>query len=917
MDFRISADDRVGNQPSRVSKPKARSRGKSGDRVEPTLGQSMGFSVADERPARSTKGSGGGGKPPKRPRPGKAQPKKRRSRSGGFLMGLLWWGFVACLWVGIAGIGVIVYYGAQLPSSNTWAIPDRPPNIRILASDGSLISNRGATGGEAITYRELPYYVPAAIIASEDRRFMSHFGVDPIGLVSVAIESVQARDITRGASTITQQVAKNLFLTPDQTLGRKVQEAILAVWLEQNYTKEEILELYMNRVYFGAGATGIEAAAQTYFGVSARNLSLGQAAMLAGILPAPSAYNPKSNPERAIERQRLSLAAMARDGFITQEEAEAAQIDPNQTVRTRVAGSEDYVADWVESLMTSYIGEIKTDVVVQTTIDFKLQKDAEFIVKEAVANEGPNRGFSQGALVAMDVDGTVRAMVGGVDYQASQYNRAVTAKRQPGSTFKPFVYMAAMEKGYTPDTLAEDAQFEYQGWSPRNASGKYAGTVTLRQGLAYSLNTIAARLAIDVTPEAVIDVATRMGISSPLTPVPSIALGTQEVNLLELTSAYAPFANGGMGVIPNVITSIQSKDGEILYQASDAGPGRVVDPTVLAQMNDMLETAVEVGTGKGANLGGWEFGGKTGTSQNARDALFVGYTAAMVTGVWLGNDNDTKTTLSGGNVPASIWSEFMTKAHEGKQIASIPGGSYEGQLVSQPVLDPATGQAVIDPATGQPMTQYVDAGTGQPVQTMTDPATGQLMQLDPATGQYVPATAMSANQPIQTGQMVDPATGLPVGGQQIDPATGLPVAGQQIDPATGMPVGNTGGGMLVDANGVQIDPATGLPLGQVVGGNQVVQPQAVDPVTGFPLQPQSNGVGQAPIDPATGLPMNLVVDPATGQQVWVPSAPAQQQPQVIQPQQIQPPANLGETVPIQNERSQRTLMDLIFGDQQN
>ena len=904
MDFRISADDRVGNQPSKGNKPKAQPRASKGERVEPSIGgpvigQSMGFSVADERPSRKTSGSGGDVKPPNTPRRGRAQPpKKKRSRSGGFLMGLLWWGFVACIWGGIAVIGIVVYYGAQLPSANTWAIPDRPPNIRILAADGSLISNRGATGGEAITYRELPYYVPAAIIASEDRRYMSHFGVDPLGLISVAIESVQARGVTRGASTITQQVAKNLFLTPDQTLGRKVQEAILAVWLEQNYTKEEILELYMNRVYFGAGATGIEAAAQTYFGVSARNLSLGQAAMLAGILPAPSAYNPKSSPERAIERQRLSLNAMARDGFITQEEATAAQIDPDQTVRTRVAGSEDYVADWVESLMTAYIGDIKSDVVVQTTIDFKMQKDAEFIVKELVASEGPKRGFNQGALVAMDTDGTVRVMVGGVDYQASQYNRAVTAKRQPGSAFKPFVYMAAMEKGYTPDTLAEDAQFEYNGWSPRNASRKYAGTVTLRQGLAYSLNTISARLAIDVTPEAVIDVASRMGISSPLTAVPSIALGTQEVNLLELTSAYAPFSNGGFGVIPNVITRIEAKDGTELYQASDAGPGRVIAPNILAEMNDMLTTAVEVGTGKGANLNGWPIAGKTGTTNDSKDALFVGYTSRMVTGVWLGNDDATKTSLSGGNVPAAIWSQFMTKAHAGMSPTPIPGGSYEGQVVAQQAVDPTTGQAV---------TQYVDATTGQPVQTMTDPATGQLMQLDPATGQYVPATATpsaSANQPIQTGQMVDPTTGMPA----VD---------QQIDPNTGMPIANTGGGMMVDANGNQIDPATGQVVGQVVGGNQVIQPQAIDPVTGYPLQDQSNGVGQAPLDPSTGLPMILVIDPATGQQVWVPSAPAQQQEQFAQPQQIQPPAPLGQTAPIENERGQRTLMDLIFGDDQN
>lgn len=882
MDFRISPDDRVGNQSAKGKAPKSRASGGKGQRVEPTMGHSLGVFVDDERSGGAA--PAGGGKPPKAPRRGKARPAKparpkKRSRTGGFLMGLLWWGFVACLWGGIAAIGVVVYYGAQLPSANTWAIPDRPPNIRILAADGSLISNRGQTGGEAVTYRELPYYVPAAIISSEDRRFMSHFGVDPVGLLAVAVESIQARGVTRGASTITQQVAKNLFLTPDQTLGRKVQEAILAVWLEQNYTKEEILELYMNRVYFGAGATGIEAAAQTYFGVSARNLSLGQAAMLAGILPAPSAYNPKSNPERAIERQRLTLNSMAQEGYITAEEAAAARINPDQTVRTRVAGSEDYVADWVESLMTAYIGEIESDVVVQTTIDWKMQKDAEFIVKEMVASEGPKRGFSQGALVAMDVNGAVRAMVGGVDYQASQYNRAVTAKRQPGSAFKPFVYMAAMEKGYTPDTLAEDAQFDYNGWSPRNASRKYAGTVTLRQGLAYSLNTISARLAIDVTPQAVIDVASRMGISSPLTAVPSIALGTQEVNLLELTSAYVPFANGGFGTIPNVITRIEAKDGKVLYEASDAGPGRVVAPNILAEMNDMLTTAVEVGTGKGANLGGWPIAGKTGTTNDSKDALFVGYTSRMVTGVWLGNDDATKTSLSGGNVPAAIWSQFMTKAHAGLTPSPIPGGTYEGQLVAQPVIDPATGLVAIDPATGQAMQQYVDAGTGQPVQTTTDPATGQLLRFDATTGQYVPANAMATpNQPIQTGQMVDGATGLPAGG------------------------------VIVDEFGNQIDPTTGLPVGQVEGGGQ-----AIDPVTGFALQPQTNGVGQAPIDPNTGLPMMLVVDPATGQQVWVPSAPATQG----QPQQIQPPATIGQPVPITNERSQRTLMDLIFGSQQN
>ncbi len=905
MDFRISADDRVG-APSQKGKAQPRAA-KGTQRVEPSMGRAAGIFIDDERsggvpPGGGGRGGNGGGRKPPRaekPRRGKAEatkPKRRRSRSGGFLMGLLWWGFVACLWGGLAVIGIIVYYGAQLPSSDTWAIPQRPPNIRILAADGSLISNRGQTGGEAVTFRELPHYVPAAFIASEDRRFMTHFGVDPIGLMAVAVESIQARDITRGASTLTQQVAKNLFLTPDQTLGRKVQEAILAIWLEQNFTKEEILELYMNRVFFGQGAYGIEAAAQTYFGVSARNLSLGQAAMLVGILPAPSVYNPKTNPTRAAERQRLVLNVMAQEGYITTEEASAARIDPDQSVRTRIAGSESYVADWVESLMTAYIGEIEKDVVVQTTIDWKMQKDAEFIVREKVTTEGPNRGFSQGALVAMEVDGTVRAMVGGVDYQQSQYNRAVTAKRQPGSAFKPFVYLAAMEKGYTPDTLAEDAQFDFNGWSPRNSTGKYAGTVTLRQGLAYSLNTIAARLAIDVTPEKVIEVAMRLGISSQLTPVPSIALGTQEVNLLELTSAYAPFANGGNGVIPNVITKIEDVEGKVLYEASDAGPGRVIDPTVLAYMNDMLKTAVEVGTGRGAQIGGWDMGGKTGTSQESRDAVFVGYTSAIVTGVWLGNDDNKGTRLSGGNVPAAIWSEFMTKALAGRTPNPIPGGSYAGQLIAQQLIDPNTGQPAIDPMTGQPMVQYVDGGSGQVVQTMTDPATGQIVAIDPATGQPIqglqPIQGQASNPPIQTGTMVDPATGLPT-------ATGAdPWAGQSV---------------TYDANGQPIDPVTGFPLQQ---DNGFSQQQGFD--AGF--------TQDAPIDPETGLPMTLVTDPATGQQVWVPSAPVQQgQPISQQPiqQQIEiqnnggfaPPADLGQQQPVYEQpQSQRTLMDLIFGN---
>jgi penicillin-binding protein 1A len=493
MDFQISPDDRVGATPKRVrgrggkAPAKPNKKAPRGSRVEPQLG-SFDSVYLDDHPAPSR-----GGRKAKAAKTKRGRRERKPLTLGGIFFGMFYWLFVIGIWAGIAAAGVVVYFAVQLPASNTWAVPERPANIRILAANGQLMSNRGKTGGEAVSLRELPYYVPAAFIAIEDRRFKDHFGIDVLGLVSVALESARAGEVTRGASTITQQVAKNLFLTPDQTLQRKVQEALLSIWLEQNYSKDDILELYLNRVFFGHNSTGIEAAAQTFFGKSARNLSLGEAAMLAGSIQAPSRLNPRGNPEAVRTRQQLVLNAMAREGYISEAEARAAQIDPNQTVRTKVTGGESYVADWVETLMQAYIGDVPEDVVVYTTIDWDLQKQAEFVIKEAVASEGEAKGFAQGALVAMDVDGTVRALVGGVDYQKSQFNRAVTSRRQPGSAFKPFVYLAAMEKGYTPDTVADDAPFTYEGWSPQNATNQYRGPVTLREGLAYSLNTISGR----------------------------------------------------------------------------------------------------------------------------------------------------------------------------------------------------------------------------------------------------------------------------------------------------------------------------------------------------------------------------------------------------------------------------------------
>jgi penicillin-binding protein 1A len=706
MDFQISPEDRVGATPKKArgrTAPQAK-KPRSGARIEPGFSAFDDVAVDnghDERPARGRTPKG----PQKRAPSGKQARRGRQKKP--LTAGRIVWKtisllFVLGIWGALAAGAVVLYYGLQLPSADSWKVPDRAANIRIVAADGQLISNRGKSGGEAVSLHELPYYVPAAFIAIEDRRFREHFGVDVIGLGSVALESIRAGEVTRGASTITQQVAKNLFLTPDQTLGRKVQEALLAVWLEQTYSKDEILDLYLNRMYFGYERYGIEAASQFYFGKSARNISLSEAAILAGSLQAPSRLNPKGNADAIKTRQSLVLNAMAKEGYISPAEASAAAIDPGQTVRTRVVGGESYVADWVESLMSAYLGEVAEDVIVHTTINWDLQKEAEFVIKEAVANYGVKQEFAQAAMVAMDVDGSVRALVGGVDYQTSQFNRAVTGRRQPGSAFKPFVYLAGMEKGYTPDTIAEDAPININGWAPENADGKYGGQMTLRQALALSRNTVAALLANDVGPDKVVDAATRMGISSPLQPVPSIALGTQEVSLLELTAAYAPFANGGIGVIANVITRIETVDGEVLYSSVPAGPGRVIEPNIVAEMNDMLHAAVEIGTGKRAQLNGWPMAGKTGTSQKARDALFVGYTARMVAGVWLGNDDDKGTKLSGGSVPVEIWSQFMAKAHEGIPVAELPG-AYSNPELQDPNLQPME-----QPAAERPRRTLVD-----------------------------------------------------------------------------------------------------------------------------------------------------------------------------------------------------------------
>ncbi|MDE2577225.1 MAG: PBP1A family penicillin-binding protein [Hyphomicrobiales bacterium] len=620
---------------------------------------------------------------------------KRRSRS---LFGqLVYWCAVLGVWGVIAAAGVVAYYGAQLPPIDKLAIPKRPPNIAIIAEDGAVLANRGDSGGPAVHLSDMPPYLPKAFVAIEDRRFYAHWGLDPVGVARALVRNVLGRGGMQGGSTLTQQLAKNLFLTQERTISRKIQEAILALWLEHRYSKDQILELYLNRVYFGSGAYGVEAAARKYFGHGAHDVTLAEAAVLAGLMKAPTRLAPNRNPDGARERAAQVLTAMAQEGHITEAMAKAALARPAQAVRDPANDSINYAADYVMDALDDTIGAIDEDIVVTTTLSEPMQKAGEHALSDELDRKGVKFGVTQGALVALDPGGAIRALVGGKNYADSQFNRATAARRQPGSAFKPFVYLAALERGLTPDTVREDGPINIKGWRPENYSREYFGPVTLTNALALSLNTVAVRLGQEVGPRAVVRTARRLGVASDLQANASLPLGTSEVTPLELVGAYAPFANGGVGVQPYIITRVRTADGRLLYQRRPPNLGRVIEPQYVAMMNAMMQETLLTGTARKAQLPGWQAAGKTGTSQEFRDAWFVGYTSALVAGVWLGNDDSSPTRhASGGNLPVDVWSRFMKDALKGVPPQPLPGGTW--RPVDAPAAPPADVPLAHDPA---------------------------------------------------------------------------------------------------------------------------------------------------------------------------------------------------------------------------
>lgn len=563
------------------------------------------------------------------------------------------------------GVGIIllviavIWLAITAPLSRSLQ-PPTPPSITLTADDGTPIARRGAIIGAPVDAAKLPPHVREAFFAIEDRRFYSHWGIDPRGILRAAWHNLGSGGVREGGSTITQQLAKNAFLDSDRTAGRKIREAMIALWLEAWLTKDEILSRYLSNVYFGDNVYGLTAASKHYFGRTPDKLNIGQAAMLAGLVKAPSRLAPTSNLKGARARQAVVIGAMEDAGFLTKAEADAVQPQRVLAARPETLPSGTYFADWVLPEARDQAGEIKTEATVQTTLNPRLQRIAERTVRSAGLRE------AQVALVAMRPDGRVVAMVGGKDYSKSPFNRATQARRQPGSAFKLFVYLAALRSGMTPDSTIEDEPVDIAGWKPRNSDGRYLGKITLRQAFARSSNVAAARLTQAVGVKAVTKAARDLGISTPIANEATIGLGTSTVSLLELTAAYAAVANESYPVAPHGLTDVREKG---WYQSlTDRKTG--FSSAVHDGMLDLLSASIKSGTGRQAMLTVDAYG-KTGTTQDSRDALFVGFARDLVVGVWVGNDDNTPNPgLSGGGVPARIWRAFMQSALDIPPVAA-------------------------------------------------------------------------------------------------------------------------------------------------------------------------------------------------------------------------------------------------------
>ena len=547
-------------------------------------------------------------------------------------------------------------------------------NLTVLDARGGELAVRGGRYAPIVSLDELPDYLIKAVLATEDRRFYEHGGFDFRGIARATFVNLGAGRFVQGGSTITQQLAKNLYLDADRTLLRKWREALITLWLEARLTKDEILTLYLNRIYMGAGAYGVEAAAQYYYGKSARNVTLAEAALLAGLPKAPSRFAPTRNLSLAHERAEQVLRFLVDNGDLSEGDVFAARAKPAMTISRDANDGAQHFVDWVtQQVPVLLAGVPEQPVRVRTTLSPRYQKQAERAIRTALERDGVRLKTGQGALVALDRDGAVLAMVGGRDYQESQFNRAANARRQPGSEFKPFVYLAALQSGRNPQSIVHDTPISLGDWTPDNVNNQYLGSVTMTDALKRSINTVAAKLGNEVGTGKIINLARQLGVKSPLAPNRSLPLGTSELTLLELSAAYATFGNKGKYAAPYGISEITDLSGKVLYKAK-VEPAQVISKAEARDMTFMLYQVIHSGTGAGASLRSRPAAGKTGTSQDFRDAWFVGYTRQQTVGVWFGNDDDSPMArVTGGGLAASAWADYMRSSHKGKKLAAIPG----------------------------------------------------------------------------------------------------------------------------------------------------------------------------------------------------------------------------------------------------
>jgi penicillin-binding protein 1A len=608
-------------------------------------------------------------KPSSAPTPPPVKPKKQRSGFGRFVRRLFVWGFALGL-LGVMVVGVSVLVAAQsLPSYQRLKSSQNGQMIVVRARDGSELVSLGPSYGKWMPYSEIPQVMKDASISVEDRRFYSHIGIDPIGIVRSVMVRLEAGRWRQGGSTITQQLARTVFLNNSRTFDRKIREQILAMALEWNFTKDQILELYLNKVYFGGGAYGIDAASRKFFGHDARELSLEEAAIIAGLVKAPSRYSPTADSEAAKTRAAVVLQTMEANGVITAEQRAAADLEGVRQAPEGGQNSARYFTDWALPQLDLLLPENDEPIEVWTTLDPGMQRAAT----AAVAANAPKG--AQGALVSLDRDGAVLAMVGGTDYVSSNYNRATNAVRQPGSAWKLFVYLTSLEAGYKPDDAVVDEPVTIDGWSPHNSGGSYAGKIDVRTAFAYSKNTVAAQLGNEVGFGAVASMARRFGITTPVNTMPSMVLGTSDVRLIDMTRAFAAVSAKGASVEPYGILKVTRTDGEVLYRRQSPRGELLVPTYVAAGITDLLQSAVAIGTGKAAQIGR-PVAGKTGTTSSNKDGWFIGFSSGITTGVWMGRDDARPVAgLQGGTAPARAFAAYMRYA-----VARRPVEKFDTEL---------------------------------------------------------------------------------------------------------------------------------------------------------------------------------------------------------------------------------------------